>query len=148
VNFSWVIPNILAGSKGPVFRDDLLYLKVKGVRAIVRMEEETVSGEEIGLIDLAEFVPDMYPPTISQAEGMLAFLHQQIDAGLPVVVSCKHGVGRTGTVLACYLVDTGYSAGDAVKRVRHLRPGSLESSQQQQFVHTYERWRANGAGQP
>ena len=68
-------------------------------------------------------------------------MHRQIGAGLPVVVSCKHGVGRTGTVLACYLVDTGYSAGDAVKRVRRLRPGSLESSQQQDFVYWYEKRR-------
>ena len=141
MNFSWIIPNSLAGSRGPVSRDDLLYLKVKGVKALVRMEKETISGEEIGLVDLAEVVPDMFPPTMSQAKVMLDFVHRQIRAGFPVAVSCKYGVGRTGTVLACYLVDTGYGARDAIRRVQHLRPRSLESLQQQDFVYWYEKKR-------
>ena len=65
-------------------------------------------------------------------------LVKQIDNDVPVVVSCKAGQGRTGTVLACYLVHTGYGAKDAIERVRSLRSGSIQSPHQQDFVYMYE----------
>ena len=138
MNFSWVIPDKLAGSMGPVLMEELLYLKGKGVRAIVRLEQETISGEGAGLIDMAEYVPDFQGPAPSQIDRIIAFIHQQIDNDVPVVVSCKAGQGRTGTVLACYLVHTGYGAKDAIERVRSLRSGSIQSPHQQDFVYRYE----------
>ena len=138
MHFSWVIPDVLAGSRGPMSRDDLLFLKAQGVGAILRMEERTISGEGVGLVDMAEYVPDMTPPTPSQLERMLAFIHEQVDQGVPVGVSCYAGVGRTGTVLACYLVDEGYDARGAVERVRELRPGSLQTPSQVAAVFDYE----------
>ena len=137
MNFSWVIPDKLAGSQGPVYEEELLYLKGKGVRAIVRLEQRTISGEGVGLVDMAEYVPDFHAPTVSQVKRIVAFIHQQVEHDVPVVVSCKAGLGRTGTVLACYLIYTGSSARDALERVRSLRPGSVESPFQQDFVYTY-----------
>ena len=138
MNFGWVIPGKLAGSMGPVYEEELLYLKGKGAKAIVRLEQHTISGETADLVDMAEYVPDFQPPTISQTNRIIDFIQEQIEDDVPVVVSCKAGVGRTGTVLACYLVYTGYSARDALERVRSLRPGSVESPFQQDFVYTYE----------
>lgn len=139
MNFSWVIPGKLAGSRGPVCEEDLEYLKGKGVGAIVRMEQRTVSGDVVGLVDMAEFVPDMYPPTFPQVDRMIDFIQGQIASDAPVAVSCRAGMGRTGTVLACYLVCVeGYSAGDAIRHLRALRPGSVESPPQRDFVYEYE----------
>jgi len=123
---------------GPIHKDDLLYLKEHGVGAIVRLEKQTISGEGVGLADMAEFVPDTYPPTRGQMDRIIAFIHERIERDVPVAVSCRAGLGRTGTVLACYLVSTGYSARDALEQVRSLRPGSVESPFQQDFVYTYE----------
>ena len=138
LNFSWVIPDKLAGSMGPVLTEELVFLKSNGVRAIVRMEQDTISGEGAGLVDLAEYVPDFNAPTLGQTERILAFIRGQIDSGAPVVVSCKAGVGRIGTVPACYLVHGGESATDAIQRVRSLRPGSIQSPIQLEFVYRYE----------
>ena len=138
MNFSWVVPGKLAGCMGPVFREELLYLQRQGIGAIVRMERQTISGEVIGLVDMAEYVPDFHPPTPGQIDHILDFIHRQIEGGIPVAVSCQAGLGRTGTVLACYLVHEGYSAGAALERVRSLRPRSVEGTLQQDFVYSYE----------
>lgn len=138
MNFSWIIEGKLAGCMGPVSHKDLLFLKEQGVGALVRMEQDTISSEEGGLNDLAEFVPDLEPPTDSQLDLMIAFVKEQISNEVPVAVSCKAGLGRTGTVLACYLLREGYSAGDAIERIRRLRPGSIESPGQRSFVHDFQ----------
>lgn len=146
MNFSWVIPGKLAGSQGPVIPEELTYLKGHGIRALVRLEQRTTSGESLGLADLAEFVPDMHAPTNGQIDRIIAYMDRHIEAGSAVAVSCRAGYGRTGTVLACYLVHTGYSAGDALKQVRELRPGSVEAPVQQEFVHGYEKRLRNTPG--
>lgn len=52
-----------------------------------------------------------------------------------VGVHCALGFGRTGTMLACYLVkERGLAAGDAIAEIRHLRPGSIETHEQEKAV--------------
>ncbi|KAG8509908.1 Dual specificity protein phosphatase 23 [Galemys pyrenaicus] len=52
-----------------------------------------------------------------------------------VGVHCALGLGRTGTMLACYLVkDRGLAAGDAIAEIRRLRPGSIETYDQEKAV--------------
>ena len=131
MNFGWVIPNVLAGCRGPLLAEELEYLKDKGVKAIIRMERRTISGEGAGLVDLAEFVPDFQPPTSAQMDRIIEFIDGQTQQGSPVAVSCRAGVGRTGTVLACYLIHRGSTAEEALQKVRQLRPGSVESPFQQ-----------------
>jgi atypical dual specificity phosphatase len=47
-------------------------------------------------------------------------------------------MGRTGTFLACYLVSKGYSASNAIEKVRIKRPGSIETIEQQEVVLEFE----------
>ena len=138
MNFSWVIPDQLAGSMGPVKRAELIYLKERGIGALVRLEWRTISGGEEGLVDLAEPVPDSQAPTFPQIDRIIGFIGDRISEGVAVAVSCRAGIGRTGTVLACYLVHTGHTAQDAMEQVRSLRPGSVESPAQRDFVYLYE----------
>lgn len=52
-----------------------------------------------------------------------------------VAVHCALGFGRTGTMLACYLVkERGLAAGDAIAEIRRLRPGSIETYEQEKAV--------------
>ena len=47
-NFSWILPGALAGAMGPTERRHLIYFELNDVTAIVRMEEQTISGEPWG----------------------------------------------------------------------------------------------------
>lgn len=135
LNFGWVIPGYLAGAQGPTSRRDLIFLRMRDVRAIIRMAEGTISGEELDIVDLYEDVPDFSPPSMEQLDRMVAFIEEQTETWeRPVVVTCHAGQGRTGTVLACYLVHTGIEPQEAINHVRELRPRSLESHLQEEAV--------------
>ena len=146
MNFGWVLDDELAGSQGPASLDDLSFLYHQGVRAVVRMEERTIpanSGNMFNLVDLFVPVPDFTPPDPDQILRMVEFIDGETAARRPVAVSCYAGIGRTGTVLACYLVHRGHDPVDAVNWIRELRPGSIQTPEQEEAVYGYAEWLAS-----
>ncbi len=57
---------------------------------------------------------------------LLAAINTELEQGRAVYVHCWGGIGRTGTVAACWLVEQGLSADDALVRVQLLRWGKHE----------------------
>ena len=146
MNFGWVLKDELAGSQGPASVQDLFFLYSQGVRAVIRMEERTIaadSGNMVDLVDMFEPVPDFTPPGLEQTQRMIDFIDQQTAEQKPVVVSCYAGIGRTGTVLACYLVHRGEEPAEAINRVRQLRPSSIQTPEQEAAVYQYADWAQN-----
>ena len=52
---------------------------------------------------------------------LLDLLGSEMDAGRTVYVHCFRGLGRTGTVVGCYLVNQGLSGSEALSRISELR---------------------------
>jgi protein-tyrosine phosphatase len=72
--------------------------------------------------------------------GLLARLRDARTRG-DVAVACMGGVGRTGPVAACALVEAGIRPKDAIAHVRLVRhPGAVETETQRDFVNSYARW--------
>jgi protein-tyrosine phosphatase len=61
-----------------------------------------------------------------------------VDRGGAVVFCCMGGLGRTGTIAACLLVEAGYSPVAAIDAVRGARPGAIENRSQEDFVLNYQ----------
>lgn len=82
------------------------------------------------------------PATIGQVEEMLSWLRAARDRG-DVSVACMGGVGRTGTIAACALVDAGWTSSDAIAHVRRVRhPTAVETAAQVDFVRDFADRRA------
>jgi len=61
-------------------------------------------------------------------------IHQILNDGGSVVLHCRGGLGRTGTVAAQILVETGIDPTDAIVKVRQARPGAIETTDQKDYV--------------
>ncbi len=81
-------------------------------------------------------VEDNMPPSMEQ---MIQIAKWILKRGTPpVLVHCVGGIGRTGTVLSSVLVLEGLSYKEAIKRVREVREGAVQSYQQELFVKEIE----------
>jgi len=57
-----------------------------------------------------------------------------------VMVHCLAGLGRTGTILACYLIKyQKLSADDSIQKVRESRSGSIQSFPQEEIIFQFEK---------
>jgi ADP-ribosyl-[dinitrogen reductase] hydrolase len=61
-------------------------------------------------------------------------LRARLRAGFNVLVHCMGGLGRAGTIASRLLVELGWDPGEAVKQVREVRPGAIETIHQLDFV--------------
>jgi atypical dual specificity phosphatase len=140
-NFSWILPGALAGAMGPTERRHLIYFERLDITAVVRMEDQTISAEPWGFEELFEPVPDFQAPSVEQIDRIVNFVEQQIETWeRPTVVTCAAGIGRTGTVLASYLVNSGWEPGEAISYIRQLRPGSIQTASQAEAVREYAKF--------
>jgi len=77
---------------------------------------------------IAHPVPDMGTPTVPQLARILDDVDAVLDAGGSVYVHCWGGIGRTGTVVGCWLVRHGLDDGDAIARIAELRRMALDAA--------------------
>jgi protein-tyrosine phosphatase len=66
------------------------------------------------------------------------------ETGATVYVHCWGGVGRTGTVIGCWLVRHGLDGGDAIERIAELRreiPGARPSPETPGQIALVKNWK-------
>lgn len=64
-------------------------------------------------------------------------LKLELDNGKNVVIHCRGGLGRTGTLASCILVLFGFSPKDAIEETRKCRKGTVENEIQEKFVENF-----------
>jgi atypical dual specificity phosphatase len=142
--FSWIDEPHLAALAQPSSLEDLQWLRGHGIQVLVSLGEDPPRRDwvnESGLMVFHEPVPDFEAPTQEQIDRCLSAISKANAQGMGVAVHCAAGKGRTGTILACWFVSRGLSAREALARVRSLRPGSVETSSQEEAIREFARRR-------
>ncbi len=151
----WIIPDVLAGMPMPfvhagrrmagggvldAYDDDLPALHAEGIRAVVSLlniPRDAAIYESAGFVFLRLPIPDGAAPTLEQADEFVDFVNRLRTARKPVAVHCEAGLGRTGTMLAAYLISERASAAGAIQRVRAVEKAAIETSRQVRFLESY-----------
>lgn len=156
-NFSWVINNQLAGSGLPLTFDQFMWLINHGIGTIVSVRELPLPLDWLSADDIESShskgrttkkpnylhlrVEDYHSPSIEEIESTVKFIDNEIEGKRAVLVHCAAGKGRTGTILAAYLLKKeNLSAKDAITRIRNLRPGSIQTDSQENSLFEYEKY--------
>lgn len=150
-NFSWVLDGKLACSGLPMTYSQFFWLIKHGIKTIITVREVPLPSnwftDSINNIDrdnvnyLHLRVEDFGSPSIEEIDSTVEYIQHQIDNKKPVMVHCAAGKGRTGTILAAYLLkNENLTAEQAIKKIRNLRPGSIQSNIQEMTIFMYENY--------
>lgn len=82
-------------------------------------------------------IVDVSVPSVALARALVAAATEEIAAGGRVVVHCRGGLGRAGTIAACILIALGRTPKAALAEVRAARPGAVETRGQEAFVEAF-----------
>jgi protein-tyrosine phosphatase len=151
---------ILPGKQGTSFRypgrvyqrhldHDFALLRAAGVERLILLVEDAElrhwsdpriveRGMAAGVTVFRHPIPDGRPPdSTAEMETILAEIRDGRGSG-NVAVACMGGVGRTGTVAACALLEGGMTPDEAIVTVRAVRhPTAVETPEQERFVRAF-----------
>jgi atypical dual specificity phosphatase len=150
-NFSWIIDNKLAASGTPMSSQQSTWLIKHNIQSIVTLREFPIPNDWIinnGKFSIKKddykfvYVKDYGVPTLEVMNNIVDYIYTKITKeNKSLVVHCAAGKGRTGTILAAYLMKKDkITANNAIKKIRTLRPGSIQSNVQEEILYEYEKF--------
>lgn len=131
-----VLPNKLYGMPVPEEKD-LQNLAQAGIKSIVCLLEDNSNIENYnknGFKNLWLPVADDKAPTFEQVEKLVEFIDEQNKNNNPVAIHCQGGRGRTGTLIASYLIAKGASFEEAMEKIEANQPNAIKKDFQINFL--------------
>lgn len=144
--FHWIVPGRLAGCPEPGVSSpvdyDLDLLARMNVTHLVTLTERDLDQQALarhGLANIHLPIFDRESPSIRQTYMLLRRMQVLLDEGKVVAVHCKAGIGRTGTILAAWMIrEGGLSADNSIARLRNINRSYVQTDVQEAFLHEFE----------
>lgn len=145
----WVRKGIIGGSHLPSTEYELQMWKKEGVKRVLILAEDWEIAEDwgdseyyfstlrdMGFEFLHEPIPDGEAPNFIQFKEIMSWLLKDKRN----LVHCVAGIGRTGTVIAGYLMLTeDLDADEAIYEVRQYQPDAVQTMEQYMFLLNLEK---------
>jgi len=148
----WVVPNVIGGMPMPwlhpdrreelggkldAWDDEMPQLYEEGVRAVVcllNIPSDPLVYRKAGFGFHLMPVANGGVPDCTQTAGFISFMRDQTASRNPVAVHCEAGLGRTGTVIASWLIASGVPPAQAIQNVRDCQPAAIETAAQINYL--------------
>jgi protein-tyrosine phosphatase len=116
----------------------------EGLEPYAHLLEEEAMARDRRVVYRRLPIPDMDVPTTERMLEIQQTIEAALESGRTVYVHCVGGLGRTGTVLGCYLVEHEVSVAEALaeiqRRRRWTKDGWKKSPQTPAQVDFVKRW--------
>ena len=133
-DINWVVPKKLLALSNPSNGSIELYgrmMRSLGISAVIRLNQNTYQADKFKKLGIRHY--DLYftDGTCPSEEILRTFMKIVEGESGAVAVHCRAGLGRAGTLIACYLMKHyEFIASEAIAWCRLCRPGSILGSQQ------------------
>ena len=138
---TWMTSQMAVGH-APMSFTDIDRIKDAGIDAIINLcgeycdlhEIEKQSGFEVYYLP----IPDECAPDLEAIEQALSWLDEAIYLDKKILIHCKHGLGRTATLISAYLLRQGLNLKATEKKIKHTL-GTEPNYSQWQFLKKYSK---------
>jgi protein-tyrosine phosphatase len=128
---------------------DLKEARAQGVDVVVSLLESVTpeyqrACESAGIRLHHQPIEDFGVPDFASTRDTVSKIKAALDAGETVLVHCRSGQGRSGTILSCLVTTLGMTPAQAINYVRAYRKHAVETKEQVGFVVDFarlQRWR-------
>lgn len=101
------------------------------------LSDYPIRAQQAGLIFYHLPIRDGNVPKLKVLQAFIPTLITHLMEGKHLLIHCRCGLGRAGTMVACCLTHFGFDADQAIQTVRFHKPKAIQTNVQEECIYLY-----------